>query len=93
MTYAAKAREIAKEVLAKNTHAGLFDPNDMREAIESALLAAHTAGREEMREEVAREVKSFWLKAEYDCIGDADVLESVCAQASDAIRSLPTRKG
>lgn len=49
-----------------------------------------SSSRQAVLEEAAKLVKSFWITAEYDHIGDADVLESVCAQASEAIRALAT---
>lgn len=49
-----------------------------------------SSSRQAALEEAARLVKSFWITAKYDYIGDADVLESVCAQASEAILALAT---
>lgn len=49
-----------------------------------------TSYRRAVLEEAAKLVKSFWITAEYDHIGDANVLESVCAQASEAILALAT---
>ena len=41
------AREAAKTVLDQNVFAGLFDPNDMRDAITAALLKAQADALEE----------------------------------------------
>lgn len=47
----------AKGILRKEVHAGLFDPNSMREAIETALRKAYVSGQEDMQDKAVLEAR------------------------------------
>jgi len=86
----------AKEILRKEIHAGLFDPNDMREAIATALRKAYVSGQEDMRKRSGQSVPSNWVdslltgdgvpKLPYNC----PEIERLLMGVRDRIRSLPT---
>jgi hypothetical protein len=80
------AEERTREIFDRNVHAGLFDPNDMRDDITAALLSARAEGVAEGRAAGLKEAERIARSA----YGDEHTRDSRAAGKfiADAIASL-----
>lgn len=81
-----KAERLLDQVSGAMFHDGA-SPETVADLISQALLEAHKAGREEMREEAAKraDFQAAWAKPYYSGEGASEM----CRRIASAIRSLP----